>query len=115
MQTLAPQLKVEANVIDSFTAVLYHEEMVNKKGIKKKHLFHTRMIGTTVIIENSKSPQSYDTNYKKVCDLLKMSEEAHAFAKEHSDKKLKHELSWNKSSRRNKNMLPKEFKYDLMG
>nr|GEU32219.1 hypothetical protein [Tanacetum cinerariifolium] len=35
MQTLAPQLKLEATVIDSFAAVLYHEEMVNNKGIEK--------------------------------------------------------------------------------
>ncbi|GJX28885.1 hypothetical protein Tco_0236964 [Tanacetum coccineum] len=40
MQTLAPQLKVEANVIDSFVAVLNHKEMVNNKGMKMKHFSH---------------------------------------------------------------------------
>ncbi|GJY02193.1 hypothetical protein Tco_0360345, partial [Tanacetum coccineum] len=158
MQTLAPQLKVEANVINSFVAVLNHKEMTKdilewKKDdgkededkqyeafcknmdnefqndddlSKKEHI----ELGTSVIIDNSKSPNSYDTKYKKVCDLLsaknwnlgfpteeqgqvhdmtkmrvkfamkmlmheinihreKMSEEAHAFEKEHTDKKLK--------------------------
>ncbi|GJY15644.1 hypothetical protein Tco_0386066 [Tanacetum coccineum] len=39
MQTLAPQLKVEANVIDNFTAMLNYEEMMNNKGMKMKHFF----------------------------------------------------------------------------
>ncbi|GKD35900.1 hypothetical protein Tco_1251409, partial [Tanacetum coccineum] len=53
MKTFAPQLKVDANVIDSYSLVLNHEEK-----------------GTTVIIDNSKSQLSYDAKYKTYCDLL---------------------------------------------
>ncbi|PWA43796.1 ulp1 protease family, C-terminal catalytic domain-containing protein [Artemisia annua] len=44
MQTLAPTLKIEANVIDSFAAVLNYEEKKNNKGVRMKHYFHTAMI-----------------------------------------------------------------------
>ncbi|PWA47025.1 Peptidase C48, SUMO/Sentrin/Ubl1 [Artemisia annua] len=131
MQTLAPNLKIEANVIDSFAAVLNYEEKKNNKGVRMKHYFHTAMIskdmiegkmktekkqiqafhetmesvfkkdetamamqhiewaffpiiahhhyylvvfnllkGTSVIIDNSNSGQTYDAKYKHVCDLL---------------------------------------------
>ncbi|GKD29396.1 ulp1 protease family, C-terminal catalytic domain-containing protein [Tanacetum coccineum] len=71
MQTLAPTLKIESNVIDTYCLVLNHEQGVNNKGKKTKHFFHTGMIGTTVIIDNSKTPMSYEAKYKKVCDVLK--------------------------------------------
>ncbi|GJV39750.1 ulp1 protease family, C-terminal catalytic domain-containing protein [Tanacetum coccineum] len=137
MQTLAPTLKIESNVIDTYCLVLNHEQGVNSKGKKTKHFFHTGMItkdmfnwkmedgkkydevkqykafsdtmknefkkddevkklkdlemaffpiiahehyylvvfnflkGTTVIIDNSKTPMSYEAKYKKVCDVLK--------------------------------------------
>ncbi|GKE26182.1 hypothetical protein Tco_1441566, partial [Tanacetum coccineum] len=115
MQTLAPTLKIESNVIDTYCLVLNHEQGVNSKGKKTKHFFHTGMItkdmfnwkmedgkkydevkqykafsdtmknefkkeevkklkdlemGTTVIIDNSKTPMSYEAKYKKVCDVL---------------------------------------------
>ena len=34
MQTLAPTLKIEANVIDSFAAVLNYEGKLNNKGVR---------------------------------------------------------------------------------
>ncbi|GJW11376.1 ulp1 protease family, C-terminal catalytic domain-containing protein [Tanacetum coccineum] len=137
MQTLAPTLKIESNVIDTYCLVLNHEQGVNSKRKKTKHFFHTGMItkdmfnwkmedgkkydevkqykafsdtmknefkkddevkklkdlemaffpiiahehyylvvfnflkGTTVIIDNSKTPMSYEAKYKKVCDVLK--------------------------------------------
>nr|GEV02245.1 hypothetical protein [Tanacetum cinerariifolium] len=41
MQTLAPQLKVESNVIDNFSLILNHEQKMNSKGKKsKKIIFH---------------------------------------------------------------------------
>ncbi|GJR25357.1 ulp1 protease family, C-terminal catalytic domain-containing protein [Tanacetum coccineum] len=135
-KTLAPTLKIESNVIDTYCLVLNHEQGVNSKGKKTKHFFHTGMItkdmfnwkmedgkkydevkqykafsdtmknefkkeevkklkdlemeffpiiahehyylvvfnflkGTTVIIDNSKTPMSYEAKYKKVCDVLK--------------------------------------------
>ncbi|GJY94839.1 ulp1 protease family, C-terminal catalytic domain-containing protein [Tanacetum coccineum] len=105
MQTLAPTLKIESNVIDTYCLVLNHEQGVNNKGKKTKHFFHTGMIfkkddevkklkdlemaffpiiahehyylvvfnflkGTTVIIDNSKTPMSYEAKYKKVRDVL---------------------------------------------
>lgn len=44
MQTLAPSLKIEANVIDCFAEVLNYEENLNNKGVRMKHYFHTAMI-----------------------------------------------------------------------
>ncbi|GJR85559.1 hypothetical protein Tco_0209570 [Tanacetum coccineum] len=117
MQTLAPTLKIESNVIDTYCLVLNHEQGVNNKRKKTKHFFHTGMItkdmfnwkmedgkkydevkqykafsdtmknefkkddevkklkdlemGTTVIIDNSKTPMSYEAKCKKVYDVLK--------------------------------------------
>ncbi|GJT69288.1 hypothetical protein Tco_1028574 [Tanacetum coccineum] len=44
MQTLAPRLEVESNVIDTFFLVLNHEQKMNSKGKKTKYFFHTTMI-----------------------------------------------------------------------
>ncbi|GJV24487.1 retrovirus-related pol polyprotein from transposon TNT 1-94 [Tanacetum coccineum] len=44
MQTLAPSLKIESNVIDTYCLVLNHEQGVNSKRKKTKHFFHTGMI-----------------------------------------------------------------------
>nr|GEV90590.1 hypothetical protein [Tanacetum cinerariifolium] len=44
MQTLAPQLKVESNVIGTFSLVLNHEQKMNSKCKKTKYFFHTTMI-----------------------------------------------------------------------
>ncbi|GJT40684.1 hypothetical protein Tco_0940549 [Tanacetum coccineum] len=44
MQTLAPTLKIESNVIDTYYLVLNHEQGVNNKRKKTKHFFHTGMI-----------------------------------------------------------------------
>lgn len=47
MQTLAPQLKVEASVIDTFAAVLNYEETINNYGPKMKQFFHTGILVST--------------------------------------------------------------------
>nr|GEZ02940.1 hypothetical protein [Tanacetum cinerariifolium] len=39
MQTLAPQLKVESNVTDTFSLVLNHEQKMNSTGKKTKDMF----------------------------------------------------------------------------
>ncbi|GKC31198.1 ulp1 protease family, C-terminal catalytic domain-containing protein, partial [Tanacetum coccineum] len=44
MQTLAPQLKVKYNVIDTFSLILNHEHKMNSKGKRTKYFFHTTMI-----------------------------------------------------------------------
>ncbi|GJU16817.1 hypothetical protein Tco_1144783 [Tanacetum coccineum] len=44
MQTLAPTLKIESNVIDTYCLVLNHEQGVNSKRKKTKHFFYTGMI-----------------------------------------------------------------------
>nr|GEW56449.1 hypothetical protein [Tanacetum cinerariifolium] len=44
MQTLAPQLKVESNVIDTFSLILNHEHKMNSKEKRTKYYFHTTMI-----------------------------------------------------------------------
>ncbi|GJX35014.1 hypothetical protein Tco_0246571 [Tanacetum coccineum] len=59
MQTLSPQLKVEANVIDTFSLVLNHEHKVNSKDTKSKHFFHTRMI-TKDMFKWKKADGKYD-------------------------------------------------------
>nr|GEW75451.1 protein FAR1-related sequence 5-like [Tanacetum cinerariifolium] len=44
MQTLAPQLKVESNVIDTFSLILNDEQKMNSNGNKIKYFFHITMI-----------------------------------------------------------------------
>nr|GEY53461.1 protein FAR1-related sequence 5 [Tanacetum cinerariifolium] len=44
MQTLAPQLKVESNAIDTFSLILNHEQKMNRNEDKIKYFFHTTMI-----------------------------------------------------------------------
>nr|GFA58927.1 putative retrotransposon protein [Tanacetum cinerariifolium] len=44
MQTLAPQLKVESNGIDTFSLILNHEQKMNSNGNKIKYFFQTTMI-----------------------------------------------------------------------
>nr|GEV70841.1 ulp1 protease family, C-terminal catalytic domain-containing protein [Tanacetum cinerariifolium] len=44
MQASAPQLKVESNVIDTFSLILNHEQKINSNGNKIKYFFHTTMI-----------------------------------------------------------------------
>ncbi|PWA97364.1 Peptidase C48, SUMO/Sentrin/Ubl1 [Artemisia annua] len=89
MQTLAPQLKVDVSIIDSFACILNYEETINKPVAPKiNQFFHTGILaffpiiaqehfylvvfniskGTSVIIDNS--PKAYDAKYKKECDVL---------------------------------------------
>ncbi|GKA23445.1 ulp1 protease family, C-terminal catalytic domain-containing protein [Tanacetum coccineum] len=67
MQTLAPQLKVESNVIDTFSIVFF-------SIIDHEHYYlvvFNFLKGNTVIIDNSKTQMTYDAKYKTVCELLK--------------------------------------------
>ncbi|GJV48628.1 hypothetical protein Tco_1438840 [Tanacetum coccineum] len=59
MQTLVPQLKVESNVIDTFSLVLNHEHKMNSKGKKTKYFFHTTMI-TKDMFKWKKANGKYD-------------------------------------------------------
>ncbi|PWA90327.1 ulp1 protease family, C-terminal catalytic domain-containing protein [Artemisia annua] len=73
MQTLAPTLKIEANVIDSFAAVLNYEEKKNNKGVRMKYYFHTAMISKNMIEGKMKSEkkqieafhESMESEFKK--------------------------------------------------
>ncbi|GJS05839.1 ulp1 protease family, C-terminal catalytic domain-containing protein [Tanacetum coccineum] len=59
MQTLAPQLKVEYNVIDTFSLILNHEHKMNSKGKRTKYFFHTTMI-TKDMFKWKKANGKYD-------------------------------------------------------
>ncbi|GKE26431.1 ulp1 protease family, C-terminal catalytic domain-containing protein, partial [Tanacetum coccineum] len=59
MQTLAPQLKVEYNVIDTFSLILNHEHKMNSKGKRTKYFFHTTMI-TKEMFKWKKANGKYD-------------------------------------------------------
>ncbi|GJV13728.1 hypothetical protein Tco_1355269 [Tanacetum coccineum] len=72
MQTLAPSLKIESNVIDTYCLVLNHEQGVNNKRKKTKHFFqHGMNLHASDNRTNSKTPMSYEAKYKKDCDVLK--------------------------------------------
>ncbi|GJX58644.1 ulp1 protease family, C-terminal catalytic domain-containing protein [Tanacetum coccineum] len=60
MQTLAPQLKVESNVIDTFSIFLNHEQKMNSKGKKIKYFFHTSMITKDDMFKWKKANGEYD-------------------------------------------------------
>ncbi|GKD47699.1 hypothetical protein Tco_1276675, partial [Tanacetum coccineum] len=47
MQTLASQLKVKYNVIDTLSLILNHGHKMNSKGKRTKYFFHTTMIVST--------------------------------------------------------------------
>ncbi|GJR53536.1 ulp1 protease family, C-terminal catalytic domain-containing protein [Tanacetum coccineum] len=59
MQTLAPQLKVEYNVIDTFSLILNHKHKINSKGKRTKYFFHTTMI-TKEMFKWKKANGKYD-------------------------------------------------------
>nr|GEU57996.1 hypothetical protein [Tanacetum cinerariifolium] len=59
MQTLAPQLKVESNVINTFSIVSNHKQKMNSKGKKMKYFFHTSMI-TKDMFKWKKANGEYD-------------------------------------------------------
>nr|GEV25622.1 hypothetical protein [Tanacetum cinerariifolium] len=63
MQTLAPQLKVESNFIDTFSIVLNHEQKMNSKGKKIKYFFHTCVI-TKDMFKWKKANEEYDEEKK---------------------------------------------------
>ena len=52
MQSLAPQLKVDVSVIDSFACILNYEETINKPAQPKiNQFFHTGILVSTYILE----------------------------------------------------------------
>ncbi|GJT07368.1 ulp1 protease family, C-terminal catalytic domain-containing protein [Tanacetum coccineum] len=59
MQTLALQLKVEYNVIDTFSLILNREHKMNSKGKRTKYFFHTTMI-TKEMFKWKKANGKYD-------------------------------------------------------
>ncbi|PWA34501.1 Peptidase C48, SUMO/Sentrin/Ubl1 [Artemisia annua] len=68
MQTLAPKLKVDASVIDSFACVLSYEETITNSGAKIKQYFHTGIL-TTAIVNAKKEDE--EKQYKEFCANLK--------------------------------------------
>ncbi|GJZ73892.1 ulp1 protease family, C-terminal catalytic domain-containing protein [Tanacetum coccineum] len=86
MQTLAPTLKVESNVIDTYCLVLNHEQGVNNKGKKTKHFFHTGMITKDMFNWKMEDGKKYDEvkQYKAFSDTMK-----NEFKKDDEVKKLK--------------------------
>ncbi|PWA39607.1 hypothetical protein CTI12_AA570290 [Artemisia annua] len=67
MQTLAPQLKVDASVIDSFACVLSYEETITNSGSKIKQYFHTGIL--TIPIMNAKK-EDEEKQYEESCANL---------------------------------------------
>ncbi|GKC46760.1 ulp1 protease family, C-terminal catalytic domain-containing protein [Tanacetum coccineum] len=73
MQTLAPTLKIESNVIDTYCLVLNHEQGMNSKGKKTKHFFHTGMITKDMFNWKKEDEKKYDEvkQYKAFYDTIK--------------------------------------------
>ncbi|GJW62654.1 ulp1 protease family, C-terminal catalytic domain-containing protein [Tanacetum coccineum] len=86
MQTLAPSLKIESNVIDTYCLVLNHEQGVNSKRKKTKHFFHTGMITRDMFNWKMEDGKKYDEKkqYKAFSDTMK-----NEFKKDNEVKKLK--------------------------
>ncbi|GKB82053.1 ulp1 protease family, C-terminal catalytic domain-containing protein [Tanacetum coccineum] len=86
MQTLAPTLKIESNVIDTYCLVLNHEQGVNSKRKKTKHFFHTGMITKDMFNWKMEDGKKYDEvkQYKAFSDTMK-----NEFKKDDEVKKLK--------------------------
>ncbi|GJS29287.1 hypothetical protein Tco_0489907 [Tanacetum coccineum] len=98
MQTLAPNLKIESNVIDTYCLVLNHEQEMDNKGKKTKHFFHTRMIvklefpeedegNTNDIIRMTVRFAAKMLSHEINIHREKISKEAVEFAKHNNDKK----------------------------
>ncbi|GJS95791.1 hypothetical protein Tco_0802759 [Tanacetum coccineum] len=102
VHTLAPQLKVEANVIDSFAAIDGEQQR------NKNEAFLSHRNDYMLEWKKDDGKEDEDKQYEAFCKTMdiefhngadlskngtyrndKMSEEAHAFAKKHIDKKLK--------------------------
>ncbi|GJU90547.1 ulp1 protease family, C-terminal catalytic domain-containing protein [Tanacetum coccineum] len=101
METLAPGLWIDANVVDCWSEVLNYEERFRKAGSLSRHFFPTGCITLSMfdgtyatheerwenfsaqvsayltkttsmtILDNSDSRATYDSKYKQACDLLK--------------------------------------------
>ncbi|GJR63134.1 hypothetical protein Tco_1505296 [Tanacetum coccineum] len=86
MQTLAPTLKIESNVINTYYLVLNHEQGMNSKGKKTKYFFHTRMITKDMFKWKKEDGKKYDEvkQYKAFSDTMK-----NEFKKDGELKKMK--------------------------
>ncbi|GKC74444.1 ulp1 protease family, C-terminal catalytic domain-containing protein [Tanacetum coccineum] len=73
MQTLAPTLKIESNVIDTYCLVLNHEQGMKSKRKKTKHFFHIRMITKDMFKWKKADGKKYDDvkQYKAFSDTMK--------------------------------------------
>ncbi|GJY01865.1 putative reverse transcriptase domain-containing protein, partial [Tanacetum coccineum] len=73
MQTLAPTLKIESNVIDTYCLVLNHEQGMKSKGKKTKHFFHIGMITKDMFKWKKADGKKYDDvkQYKAFSDTMK--------------------------------------------
>ncbi|GKC63985.1 ulp1 protease family, C-terminal catalytic domain-containing protein [Tanacetum coccineum] len=86
MQTLAPTLKIESNVIDTYCLVLNHKQGMNHKEKKTKHFFHIGMITKDMFKWKKEDGKKYDEvkQYKAFFDTMK-----NEFKKDDELKKMK--------------------------
>ncbi|GKC08146.1 hypothetical protein Tco_0999756, partial [Tanacetum coccineum] len=76
METLAPRLWIDSNVIDYWVAILNHEELV--KGVFPIYafghfyvvVFHLKSPSAMIILDNSDCGETYNLKYKAVCGPL---------------------------------------------
>ncbi|GJZ52501.1 hypothetical protein Tco_0607016, partial [Tanacetum coccineum] len=83
LETLAPGLWIDANVIDCWGAILNHEEKFRYAKSKSKSIMYNSfklnvqviempiLTSTTSMTILDNNAANYDTKYKEVCDLLK--------------------------------------------
>ncbi|GKC46837.1 hypothetical protein Tco_1064559 [Tanacetum coccineum] len=78
METLAPTLWIDANVINCWVALLNFEELALGYPTPTRHFFPTGCINqavlkpkTMAILDNSDSGYTYASKYKEACDPLK--------------------------------------------
>ncbi|GKB42880.1 ulp1 protease family, C-terminal catalytic domain-containing protein, partial [Tanacetum coccineum] len=76
METLAPRLWIDANVIDYWVAVLNHEELVRgvfpicASGHFYVVVFHLKSPSAMIILDNNDCGETYNSKYKAVCEPL---------------------------------------------
>ncbi|GJR47912.1 ulp1 protease family, C-terminal catalytic domain-containing protein [Tanacetum coccineum] len=80
METLAPRLWIDSNVVDCWVAILSHEELV-KVDPSPKGIFYTCLVAKSlsvvelqtmiIILDNSDCGETCNSKYKGACELLK--------------------------------------------
>nr|GEX13221.1 hypothetical protein [Tanacetum cinerariifolium] len=85
MQTLAPRLKVEFNVIDTFSLILNHEQKMNSYGNKIKYFFHTTMIVKMFNWKKENGEYDEDKQFKAFSKII-----TSEFKKDPEMKNMKH-------------------------